>query len=389
MSDTLSIEAEANDLFEAANRVNQIVPAKSTKPALESMLFQVQNGCLEISGSNLQVSITSRVPEARIVSSGSMLLNGAQFVDLLKRFKGSEVKISTNSKGHCNFTSPGASYKLLGSDPQDFPPLPRFDASPGYSMKGSELVDLLQKAEFAVSADQIRGMNTQGVAFELQPTYVRTVGTDTRRLSIAQRSAEVDPSITFSVVLPITCVKAIMKAVSKDIAEHDVVIGCSGPQVFIRSERFTVASSTLLGNYPPYQSALGMSLAYSIDMLNADFRRLLQRAVVIDESSVTFCISPGEIALKSRSREVGVGDVTMEVSYNGPPVTIGFNPKFFDDALGVMKHERCRFRFESPLKAGMVTELYTDESGAVVESENFCYMVMPMMLESARVERDE
>ena len=64
----------------------------------------------------------------------------------------------------------------------------------------------------------------------------------------------------------------------------------------------------------------------------------------------------------------------LACTYDGQPLTIGFNAKFLIEMLGILDSEEIKIELSSPTRAGIL--LPTEET----EGEEILMLVMPVML---------
>jgi DNA polymerase-3 subunit beta len=377
----LNLTSPTNTLLEAATKVITVVPTKSPKPVLSNIRFTVEDGILELSGTDSVAGIYYGIPSAALKAEGTGLLNGARFLELLKEFKGTDARLTFNNRGGCQFKAKGGNYKIIGDDPRDYPKIPRFDAVTGFEIPGSDVADMAKKTLFAIAPEESR-MTTNGVLFELKSGRFRMVATDNKRMSITERQVDTELE-DFSVSVPDIFLKAVIKMTSKDIAGKNATIGVSGTKVFYRLSTATLYCTTLQGTYPPYEEALNINLKYHIDCSVKDLLLTLRRSILVDDSLNAFNFETEVLSLKTTTSGVGTGLVDMPIDFmlpeGEPKIRIGFNASYIKEALEAMTAKRCRFAFEGPRSAGIFKEIFSGDSNEVV-SDQFVYAVMPALL---------
>ena len=381
----LSLVSPVDALLEATTKLLSVVPAKSPKPVLSNIRFSVEHGILELAGTDYIAGIHYSIPAAKLKAEGGGLLNGARFADYLKEYRGAEAAITFDPRGGCHFKAKGGRYKIVGDDPRDYPKLPRFDGKVGFAMTGEVITGMIKKTLFAIAPEESR-MTTNGVLFELKAGRFRLVATDNKRMSITEQmvNTEIDD---FSVSVPDSFLKAVLKVTSKDVSSQTATIGVDGKRVFYKIGTATVYSTTLQGNYPPYEEALRIRLKHHIDCGVSDLLSTIKRAMLVDRGLTAFNFETGVLTLASSSSSVGVGAADMVIDFELPEgeekIRIGLNPEFIRDGLEAMTAKRCRFLFEGPRNAGILKELVAAiGSKSVTEdvSDEYVYATMPALL---------
>lgn len=362
-------------LLAAATKVGYVIPATSPKPVLCNMLIRAEGNALELVGTDLGTIVRHTIADVDVTSEGVGLVEADRFLQLLKQFRGNDAKIAFGDKSECRFRSKGGSYKLYGECPDDYPTLKSFDGLDGLNIKGTDFLDMISRSEFAVAENQNR-QAMHAVCFELRDDgCFRMAATDSSRIALVQKfSVDRPDSLEFKAIVPGVNLKAFAKVIGKSA---NVVVGTKGSYLFARTDCASVASVLADGSFPDYDAALAVELDKQIDVDTEEFRTAIQRAKLVDDNIAAFHFENDELLIKSKSADVGSGEVTFPISYSGEPVTIGFNPSFIDDGLSVMKAEKCRFHFEDAYKAGILKEL----AAVGNESDRFVYAFMPYTLE--------
>src|SRR5439155_10972645 len=83
-------------------------------------------------------------------------------------------------------TSGSAEFNIVGQPAEDYPPFPRAEKVPQVPIEPTQLLEMIEKTQFAISADETRH-NLNGVYFEPLPGGVRMVATDGHRLCMIER----------------------------------------------------------------------------------------------------------------------------------------------------------------------------------------------------------
>ena len=244
---------------------------------------------------------------------------------------------------------------------------------------------MIKKTAFAAAPEESR-LTINGVLFEHKEGRLRLVATDNKRMAIAERKVAGDAD-EFSVSVPQEFLKGILKLSTKDVSGKPAVLGVTKTKIFFRLPGAVIYASILQGNYPPYEEGLGIKLSYSIECSVSELLNTIRRAMLVNPALAAFVFTNGKLTLSGASASVGSGDAAMAVDLELPDdvesVRVGFNPRFYRDALEAMTAKKCRFYFQGPKNAGVLKEVFVqgegDEAREVV-SGGYVYAVMPALL---------
>ena len=106
------------------NQLNDTLKAispRTTLPIIKSKKIEVKNNEVILTGSDSEISIEITIPKQvdgediiEITETGSVVLPGRFFVDIIKKLPGKEVKLSTNEQFQTLITSGHSEFNLSG-----------------------------------------------------------------------------------------------------------------------------------------------------------------------------------------------------------------------------------------------------------------------------------
>jgi DNA polymerase-3 subunit beta len=137
-----------------------------------------------------------------------------------------------------------------------------------------------------------------------------------------------------------------------------------------------LTSRQLTGQFPNYEAVLPKDNNKSIVVNCEDLTRAIQRvAQFADERSraVRMKMDKGELKLSASSTETGESEDSIETSYNGDAITIGFNAQYLLDFLKATGSGEVRLEFKDAQSAGQLRPGEGDDY-------KYRYIVMPMRI---------
>ena len=158
----MEITIQQSDLAFAVGSALASVPAKSTLTILQSLLLEVQDGALRITGTDLDVTTSVTVPCA-VKSGGRAAVQARHFSDAVRKLPRDNVRVADEDGGLTVFYAKGKS-QVPRLDDQDFPMTPDVKPEGRISIDGPVLARLIQRTAYAVSSDETRAV-LNGVYF--------------------------------------------------------------------------------------------------------------------------------------------------------------------------------------------------------------------------------
>ena len=169
-------------LLKQLTAINGVITTNPVVPILENFLFEIEEGQLTITASDLQTSmITSLEVEAK--ESGSIAVPARILLETLKNLPEQPVTFSIDKETYSvEINSDNGRYKLAGENATDFPKVPSVTDGDRVDVSSDILGKAISNTIFATSNDELRPAMT-GVYLSLNDTNTTFVATDGHRLN--------------------------------------------------------------------------------------------------------------------------------------------------------------------------------------------------------------
>jgi DNA polymerase III subunit beta len=156
---------------------------------------------LELTATDLDNHLHISIPFAgeAINNDVDALVPAKEFCQLVKTEAAPSLKIRIRN-GKCEVSASKRTVVLSCADPSSFPVSPNGELKPYGQILGSAFDGALHRALFCVSTESGR-YSTDALKLELRGSVFRVVGTDGHRLSVAEGTAKMEGSSTFSALL--------------------------------------------------------------------------------------------------------------------------------------------------------------------------------------------
>ncbi len=151
MNLTISKEQIINGL----QAVQGVVSTRTTLPILSNVLLRAENGRLEFTATDLDVTIASAV-DANVKKPGSSTVPVKRLFGIVRELNNAEIDLAVDDKNICSIQSGASFYKINGLSAEEFPPLPQFKEEKKVLLPQETLKGMMKKTSFAVSTDESR-----------------------------------------------------------------------------------------------------------------------------------------------------------------------------------------------------------------------------------------
>ena len=368
----LRFSCEKALLQSAVNTVSRAVAAKSSIPALEGILVEGSDR-LTMSGYNMQTGIRTRV-SADVTDGGDIVLNARLFGDIIRRMPDDVVTFTADDKQMVHLNCGDADFDILGLSAADYPDLPEVEDEFSVSIQQKRLRAMIEETSFAISTNESRPVHT-GALFEITDKGLTMVAVDGFRLAVRREPLEKVDGGAFSFVAPGSALNEVEKICEDSDNLMTIIQGK-------RHLMFETGSTQLIcrrleGEFLDYRNAIPRNNPISILVDTKAMLNSLDRvSVVISEKlkSPVHCIfDAGRVYLSAKTGNGEAKDI-CPVEGDGQGLEIGFNNRFFMDALRYAPAEKVKMELNTGISPCIMTP--------VEGEENFLYMVLPVRLKA-------
>ncbi len=368
----LKFRGDAKELAESVSLAATVAPAKSTRPVLQNLLLHGHDGVLEVTGSDMEVSIRVRIEHVEIGADGKVLVNAGRFQQILRELAGEQVEVRTDDRAGCTITTGDARFQVMGEDPQDFPELTAWPTEGTFQLKAGDLVEMIRRTHFATHPEKTRyAMN--GILLDLKGSRVHLVATDGKRLALCERALDFEAEQPVHVVVPTKGMTLLQRVIGS--GDETVEVAVEASQVHFRTARAVVSARLIQGHFPPYEEVLPKDHDKQLKLAREAFLLALRRAALLgtkDSQAVRFQFGREGLELTSRVPEVGESRITFALDFPYDTLEIGFNPQYFQDVLKVLESEEFLLELKDGRSAAVIRERADDRG--------YVYLVMPLNL---------
>lgn len=364
----MKFKSNTKHLLSALSTVSRAISTKSSLPALEGVLLNADNGQLTVTGFNLEIGIRTVIP-AQVAQSGSIVLSYNVFSNIVKKAPKEEIIVSSNEKLVTTVKSGNSTFNIVGISDNDFPDLPKFDALQSINLKAGTLIDAISSTSYACSLDNQKPIYT-GSLFDFGDGVLTVVAIDGFRVAVKKIKIENNEEKT-SVVVPLCTQSQIERLFSED---DDVEINLGQRHCSFKSGNVIIISRLIEGTFLEYEKLLPQDASTTCVVNVNRFREAVQRCSVLDCTKPIKLSFDDSISLKTSSSAGIASDVItpLECTIEGKPVTIGFNPKFLDNALSVLpKDDNVKISLFGSLKPATIV---SEDNG------NEMHLIVPMRI---------
>lgn len=355
------------NLQKGVNIVSKAVPTRTTMAILECILIDASTNEIKLTANDMELGIETKI-EGEIIERGIIALDAKIFSEIVRKLPDSEVVIETDASFKTSISCEKAQFNIVGKSGEDFSYIPYIEKNDPIILTQFTLKEVIRQTIFSISDNDSNKLMT-GELFEINENQLRVVSLDGHRISIRfiNMKNHYDHK---KVVVPGKTLQEISKIIPGNV-EENVEIYISDNHIMFQFESTTVVSRLIEGEF------------FKIDqMLSSDY----ETKVTVNKRELLDCIDRSTLLVKEGEKKpiiMGVNNNNMELKINsfigsmheeidvvkeGKDILIGFNPKFFIDALRVIDSDEVSLYMVNPKAPCFIK----DDEG------KYIYLILPV-----------
>ena len=343
-------------------------------PILNCILIDASANEIKLTANDMELGIET-VIEGEIVERGIIALDAKFFSEIVRKLPDNDVVIESDDKFQTTITCEKAKFNIVGKSGEDFSYLPYIEKNESISISQFTLKDVVRQTIFSIADNDTNKLMT-GELFEINENRLRVVSLDGHRISI--RNIELKESYSpLKVVVPGKTLQEISKILTGE-AEDMVDIFFADNHILFEFDETKVVSRLIEGEYFHIDQMLSSDYDTKVKINKREFLSCIDRATLLiregDKKPIILNIQDGSLQLKINSF-VGSMNEEIEIEKEGKDLLIGFNPKFFIDALRVIDDEEVTLYMVNPKAPCFIK----DDAGTYV------YLILPVNFNAATV----
>jgi len=368
----MNLSIAKDQLLAGLQAVQNVVSTRTTLPILSNVLLRAEAGRLELTATDLDVTITSSV-EANVIKPGATTLPVKKVFGIARELANPEIEIEVDDKNISAVRSGSSFFKIRGLAAEEFPPLPAFREDRKVTLPQEKVKGILKKTAFAISTDESRYV-LNGLFFSLKEHKLIMVATDGRRLALVDEEVDVPSSSQGEFIVPAKAVNELSRLL-QETGEVEIKFSENQAAFTLKDEKghsTLVITKLIEGSYPNYRQVIPAETKERVTLGREEFLHALRRAEIMTsekQNSVKLSFTKNNLAITANSPDVGEARESLAINYKGKEMAIAFNPGYVIEPLTALTTDEVYLELIDELSPGVLKI-----------NGSFLYVVMPMRL---------
>src|SRR5687767_8539219 len=361
-------------LLKQLQSINGVVANNPVVPILENFLFDVTDGLLTITASDLETSMITEIGvEAK--ENGRIAAPARILLDTLKNLPDQPVTFTIDEETYSiEISSSNGRYKLSGENATDFPKVPLVRGGNAIEIPSNALARAINKTIFAVSTDELRPAMT-GIFVQLNEGNITFVATDGHRL-LRYRRNDVSTGESTSIIIPRKAFNLLKSTLPAE--PTSVKVEFNNANAFFSFDNIRMICRLIDERFPDYENVIPKLNPNKLLIDRYDLLSSVKRISIYSNKTthqVRLKITGSELVISAEDLDFSnEASERLSCEHDGEDIEIGFNAKFLIEMLTNMDSDKIRLTMSAPNKAGVILPAEKDSS------EDILMLVMPVML---------
>lgn len=368
----------STDLLTHLQGISRVISSKNTLPILDNFLFQLTNHDLEITASDLESTMITRLKLENSTDKGSIAIPARILMDTLKEFSEQPLTFEINKQNlSVVISSENGKFTIVGQKGADFPQLPAVKEEQKSSLAfGTDiLLAGINHTLFATADDELRPV-MNGILVELSPENLTFVASDAHKLVRYKRS-DARAASKSSFILPKKPAGLLKNILGK--AGDQLTLEFDEKNAFFTMTDYRLVCRLVEGNYPSYNSVIPVNNPNKLTIDRQEFYNSLRRVSVYSNQAsnlVKLQLTGNQITVSAQDIDFSISAYErLNCQYDGDDMEIGFKSLFLLEILSNLNSQEVVLELSDPTRAGIILPAVKES-----EDEDSLMLLMPMMI---------
>jgi DNA polymerase-3 subunit beta len=364
----------STSLLKHLQSISGVLSTSNTLPILDNFLFEIAEGQLTISASDLETTMrTTMNVEAN--ESGKIAIPAKLLLDVLKNLPDQPCTFSVdNTNFSVEIAYDNGKSKMVGFNGDDFPRTPSIENSSVINISGDIISKAINKTLFATGNDDLRPVMS-GVFCQFTPQDITFVATDAHKL-VRYRRTDSEATGSSSFILPKKPLNLLRSNLTGD---EEIQLEYNESNAVFTFNDIVLICRLIDGKYPNYEAVIPKENPNVLTIDRLQFLSSIKRVSIFANKTthqIKLKLAGSELSLSAEDVDFSnEANERLTCNYDGDDMEIGFNSRFLMEMINNMDTPEVRLEMSEPNRAGLLMPAVKDN-----ENEDVLMLVMPVML---------
>jgi DNA polymerase III subunit beta len=364
------------DILPVLQRIQGLTGRTTNLAITRNVLIKAANDSITLTATDLDTGFEGTYP-AVVIEEGVIAIHSRKLYEIVRDFPSDDINMLELENRWLEIGNEAVQYNIVCANPDDFPETSFTEDIPYFEMESAALKKMIERNLMIAGdpGDTRAHMNSSFFEkiFEEQVNRIRLVSTDGSRLSLAEYVADKEKQMPSEpgVLIPKKELNEVVKFLDQD---STVMIGIEQNRLVIKKDTETIIVRLVEGEFPAYGAIFNYEIKNVFKADREKFLMMLKRMSILssqDYKGAMFKFEKNRLKVTTTNPEIGESKEEMDIEYDGEPIEISFNPKYFIETLNAIEDNKISAR------------IIDNEKPCLVEGEKdrtFLSAIMPMRI---------
>ena len=354
--------------------ISGVLATSNTLPILDNFLFEILEGELTITASDLETTMRTSL-EVEAKESGKIAIPAKLLIDVLKNLPDQPCTFSVDMSNFAiEIAYDNGKSKMVGYAGEEYPKTPAVQNTNTLKISSEIISSAINKTLFATGNDDLRPVMS-GVFCQFTPDEITFVATDAHKL-VRYTITDSQATCSSSFILPkkpLNLFKGNLRGDEEVLVEYDE------SNVIFTFNDIVLICRLIDGKYPNYEAVIPKENPNVLTIDRIQFLASIKRVSIFANKTthqIKLKLAGSELALFAEDLDFNnESNERLTCNYDGDDMEIGFNSRFLMEMLNNMDTPDVKLEMSDPSRAGLLMPGVNEN-----ESEDILMLVMPVML---------
>ncbi len=360
-------------LLKHLQSISGVLSTSNTLPILDNFLFEINEGQLTASASDLETTMRTTM-DVEANESGNIAVPAKLLLDVLKNLPDQPCTFSVDPKNFgIEIAYDNGKSKMVGFNGDDFPRVPSLENASSIKVSGEIISSAINKTLFATGVDDLRPVMS-GVFCQFSPENITFVATDAHKL-VRYTRTDSQANGSGSFILP----KKPLNMLKSNIrGDEEVLLEYNDSNAVFTFGDIVLICRLIDGKYPNYEAVIPKENPNVLVIDRLQFLSSIKRVSIFANKTthqIKLRLAGSELSLSAEDIDfANEANERLTCNYDGDDMEIGFNSRFLMEMLNNLDSTEVKLEMSEPSRAGLLKPFESSEN------EDILMLVMPVML---------
>lgn len=364
------------DLFNGIKIVERAASMKAILPVFLNIYIEtIDESTIKLVATDLELTVSTFV-EAQVEEEGKITLPSKTLNEIVSKLGNKLITFEmAPDDTTVNVTCQNSKFDIIGISASEFPQEvcnTEINEEESFEIELKPFTKAIKQAAFAAAGYETSTL-LSGVVCDINGEILEIASTDGNRLARVREKITNKENKSKQIIIPAKTLNEFIKT-SQYIDEDTIRLYLEKSKIIIKSEKTTMVSRILEGQYPKYNQLIPNESPKEVIVNVSQLISALERVAIMiyDKSNIVkMHFADNEFTLTGDTPESGKSEEKIEINYTSEPLLIAFNYKYVLDALKSIDSEEVKIGLNTGLSATVLRPN---------SDEDFVCLIMPVQI---------